>query len=67
MGSALGAGEGLGVRFGTDGLAPAIIQDRADGRVLMLGYMDREALAATVSSGEVHFHSRSRDRLWRKG
>jgi phosphoribosyl-AMP cyclohydrolase / phosphoribosyl-ATP pyrophosphohydrolase len=35
--------------------------------VLMVGYMDAEALAATIASGEVHFHSRSRDRLWRKG
>jgi phosphoribosyl-AMP cyclohydrolase / phosphoribosyl-ATP pyrophosphohydrolase len=55
------------VRFGADGLAPAVVQDAADGRVLMLGYMDTEALAATVETGEVHFHSRSRDRLWRKG
>jgi phosphoribosyl-ATP pyrophosphohydrolase/phosphoribosyl-AMP cyclohydrolase len=55
------------VRFGGDGLAPAIVQDEADGRVLMLGWMDAEALAATVGTGEVHFHSRSRDRLWRKG
>ena len=49
------------------GLVPAIVQDRADGRVLMLAWVDREALAATLASGEVHFHSRSRDRLWRKG
>jgi phosphoribosyl-AMP cyclohydrolase / phosphoribosyl-ATP pyrophosphohydrolase len=55
------------VLFGSDGLAPAIVQDAADGRVLMLGWMDREALDATVSTGEVHFHSRSRDALWRKG
>ena len=55
------------VRFGADGLVPAIVQDAADGRVLMLAWMDGEALAATVASGEVHFHSRSRDRLWRKG
>ena len=55
------------VRFGADGLAPAIVQDAADGRVLMLAYMDAEALAATLGTGEVHFHSRSRDRLWRKG
>ena len=55
------------VRFGPDGLAPAIVQDVADGRVLMLAWMDAEALAATISTGEVHFHSRSRDRLWRKG
>lgn len=55
------------VRFGVDGLVPAIVQDAADGRVLMLAWMDVEALAATLSSGEVHFHSRSRGRLWRKG
>ena len=56
-----------GVRFGPDGLAPAIVQDAADGRVLMLAWMDAEALAATIDTGDVHFHSRSRDRLWRKG
>ena len=49
------------------GLIPAIVQDRADGRVLMLAWVDREALDATLATGEVHFHSRSRDRLWRKG
>ena len=53
--------------FGSDGLVPAVVQDRADGRVLMVAYMDAEALAATVATGDVHFHSRSRDRLWRKG
>ncbi len=53
--------------YGPDGLVPAIVQDAADGKVLMLAWMDAEALAATLSSGEVHFHSRSRDRLWRKG
>ena len=55
------------VRFGPDGLVPAVVQDATDGRVLMLAWMDAEALAATVDTGEVHFHSRSRDRLWRKG
>jgi phosphoribosyl-AMP cyclohydrolase / phosphoribosyl-ATP pyrophosphohydrolase len=55
------------VRWGADGLAPAIVQDVADGAVLMLGYVDAEALRATIESGEVHFHSRSRGRLWRKG
>ncbi len=55
------------VRFGSDGLVPAVVQDVADRRVLMLAWMDAEALAATVATGEVHFHSRSRDRLWRKG
>ena len=53
--------------WGPDGLVPAIAQDAADGRVLMLAWMDAEALAATLKTGVVHFHSRSRDRLWRKG
>jgi len=55
------------LRFGADGLAPAIVQDVADGTVLMLGWMDAEALDATIATGDVHFHSRSRDTLWRKG
>lgn len=55
------------VRWDDGGLVPAVVQDAADGRVLMVGYMDAEALAATLATGEVHFHSRSRDRLWRKG
>jgi len=55
------------LRFGADGLVPAIVQDATDGRVLMLAWMDAEALAATIATGEVHFHSRSRGRLWRKG
>ena len=55
------------IRFGPDGLVPVIAQDAADGRVLMLGYADAEAIAATAATGDLHFHSRSRDRLWRKG
>jgi phosphoribosyl-ATP pyrophosphohydrolase/phosphoribosyl-AMP cyclohydrolase len=55
------------VRFGADGLVPAIVQDAADGTVLMLGWMDAEALDATMATGDVHFHSRSRNSLWRKG
>lgn len=55
------------LRFGADGLVPAIVQDAADGRVLMLAWMDAEALAETLTTGDVHFHSRSRNRLWRKG
>jgi phosphoribosyl-AMP cyclohydrolase / phosphoribosyl-ATP pyrophosphohydrolase len=55
------------IAYGPDGLVPAVVQDRADGRVLMLAWMDAEALVATLTSGEMHFHSRSRDRLWRKG
>lgn len=50
-----------------DGLLPAIVQDHATLQVLMLGYMDRAALAATLESGCVTFFSRSRGALWRKG
>jgi phosphoribosyl-ATP pyrophosphohydrolase/phosphoribosyl-AMP cyclohydrolase len=55
------------VAWGPSGLVPAVIQDAADGRVLMVAYVDAEALAATLATGDVHFHSRSRDQLWRKG
>lgn len=50
-----------------DGLLPAIVQDAENHRVLMLGYMSREALQATLDSGEVTFFSRSKQRLWKKG
>lgn len=50
-----------------DGLLPAIVQDALDGRVLMLGYMNRDALQATMESGQVTFWSRSRQALWTKG
>ena len=50
-----------------DGLLPAIVQDAGDRRVLMLGYMDRAALAQTLASGHVTFFSRSKGRLWTKG
>lgn len=53
--------------FDERGLVPAIVQDAATGAVLMLAYMDREALDATLRTREVHFHSRSRGRLWKKG
>ncbi|MEO5962098.1 MAG: bifunctional phosphoribosyl-AMP cyclohydrolase/phosphoribosyl-ATP diphosphatase HisIE [Thermomonas sp.] len=49
------------------GLLPAIVQDASTLRVLMLGYMDRAALLATIECGEVTFFSRSRQQLWRKG
>ena len=50
-----------------DGLLPAIVQDADTLRVLMLGYMDADALAATREGGEVTFFSRSKARLWKKG
>ena len=49
------------------GLLPAVVQDAATLRVLMLGYMDRAALRATLDSGQVTFFSRSRGASWRKG
>ena len=54
-------------RYDADGLVPAIVQDATDGRVLMLAFMDEESLNATVQTGDVHFHSRSRRKLWKKG
>jgi phosphoribosyl-AMP cyclohydrolase len=50
-----------------DGLAPAVVQDHATGRVLMLGYMNEEAFRKTVETGFVTFYSRSRRKLWLKG
>ena len=50
-----------------DGLLPAVVQDRASGGVLMLGYMNRAALEATLQSGFATFFSRSKGRLWQKG
>ena len=55
------------IAFGSDGLIPAIIQDVGSGEVLMLAYMNREALAKTLETGKSHFWSRSRNALWRKG
>ncbi|MBD5275610.1 MAG: bifunctional phosphoribosyl-AMP cyclohydrolase/phosphoribosyl-ATP diphosphatase HisIE [Bacteroides sp.] len=51
----------------SDGLLPVIIQDAATLRVLMLGYMDREAFDKTVATGKVTFYSRTRNTLWTKG
>jgi phosphoribosyl-AMP cyclohydrolase / phosphoribosyl-ATP pyrophosphohydrolase len=48
-------------------LVPAVVQDADSGRVLMLAWMDEEALALTRETGQAHFYSRSRERLWRKG
>jgi len=54
-------------RFDSAGLLTAIAQDSASGEVLMVAFMDREALNATRTTGLAHFHSRSRARLWKKG
>jgi phosphoribosyl-AMP cyclohydrolase / phosphoribosyl-ATP pyrophosphohydrolase len=55
------------LKFDSQGLIVAIAQDAATGTVLMVAYMDRDALARTVETGEAHFWSRSRQTLWRKG
>jgi phosphoribosyl-ATP pyrophosphohydrolase/phosphoribosyl-AMP cyclohydrolase len=56
-----------GLRFNEAGLIPAIAQDWLDGAVLMVAWMNREALERTLASGEVHYWSRSRGELWHKG
>jgi phosphoribosyl-ATP pyrophosphohydrolase/phosphoribosyl-AMP cyclohydrolase len=55
------------VRFGADGLVPAIVQDAGDGRVLTQAWMNRESLERTLERGETWFWSRSRQELWHKG
>jgi phosphoribosyl-AMP cyclohydrolase len=55
------------VRWNADGLVPAIAQDAASGKVLTLAWTNREALARTAATGEAHYWSRSRGKLWRKG
>jgi phosphoribosyl-AMP cyclohydrolase len=54
-------------RFDADGLMPAIVSDAASGEVLMLAWMNAEALALTLETRVGHFWSRSRRRLWKKG
>ncbi len=55
------------VAWDGQGLAPAIVQDARTGEVRMLGYVSRESLALTIETGFVHFYSRSRGKLWKKG
>jgi phosphoribosyl-AMP cyclohydrolase / phosphoribosyl-ATP pyrophosphohydrolase len=55
------------ISFGDDGLVPCVTQDHASGEVLTLAYMNPESLRLTVETGEVHFFSRSRGQIWRKG
>jgi phosphoribosyl-AMP cyclohydrolase len=55
------------LRWNSDGLMPAIAQDRDSGEVLMLAWMDREALRLTAELGRVVYWSRSRQKLWFKG
>jgi phosphoribosyl-ATP pyrophosphohydrolase/phosphoribosyl-AMP cyclohydrolase len=56
-----------GLRFDAAGLIPAVAQDWLDGAVLMVAWMNREALARSLATGEVHYWSRSRREIWHKG
>lgn len=62
-----GAADVDALAFGDDGLLPVVAQDRETGAVLMVAWANREAVAATLRTGEAHFWSRSRNELWRKG
>jgi phosphoribosyl-AMP cyclohydrolase len=55
------------LKFGPDGLIPAIAQDAASGEVLMVAWMNAAAIAKTIETGEAHYWSRSRKKLWHKG
>jgi phosphoribosyl-AMP cyclohydrolase len=55
------------LKYDDRGLIPAIVQDEASGEVLMMAWMSAESLRLTRQTGEVHFWSRSREELWRKG
>jgi phosphoribosyl-AMP cyclohydrolase len=55
------------LKFNSDGLIPAIIQEQSTGRVLMMAWMNRASLEKTCQSGKTHFWSRSRQKFWMKG
>ena len=55
------------INWAQDGLVPAVAQEASSGRVLTLAWMNREALKRTVQTGEVHYWSRSRKKIWHKG
>jgi phosphoribosyl-AMP cyclohydrolase len=60
-------GTELAPKWDAAGLITAVVTDAKDGAVLMLAHMNQDALAATIATGEAHFWSRSRGRLWKKG
>ena len=65
--AALDETKALHLKFDEHGLIPAIVTDARDGAVLMFAYMNREALDVTLVTGQIHFYSRSRKVLWKKG
>lgn len=60
-------GTGFAPKFGPDGLIPCITSDAQTGEVLMLGWMNADALRLTIETGEAHYFSRARQVLWHKG
>ena len=61
------SGDRLRVKYNDQGLIAAIVQDVDSGRVLMLGWMNQDALEQTLATGKATFYSRSRDKIWVKG
>ena len=55
------------LKYDANGLIPAIVQDHTSGEVLMMAWMNRDSLARTVETGQTHFYSRSRGKMWLKG
>jgi phosphoribosyl-AMP cyclohydrolase len=55
------------IAWNADGLVPAIVQDASSGEVLMLAWMNEQAVRQTLDSGQTHFYSRSRNAMWHKG
>src|SRR5258705_6339742 len=55
------------LKFNSEGLIPAIIQEKSTGRVLMMAWMNRASLESTIATGKTHFWSRSRQKFWMKG
>jgi phosphoribosyl-AMP cyclohydrolase len=60
-------GSELAPKFDADGLVPVVTTDAASGEVLMVGYMNAEALRLSIETGDAHYYSRSRQTLWHKG
>lgn len=67
MASAADETTALGLKFDESGLIGAIVTNASDNSLLMFAYMNREALEKTITTGQVHFYSRSRKALWKKG
>lgn len=55
------------IKFNKEGLLPAVVQDAASGKVVMMAYMNKASLMRTLQTGKVHFYSRSRKNIWLKG